>query len=190
MKKLSLLIALGLFGLVANAQNAAEVKFPNVDASPLDVAYFPVNAAKVKKDDTSAPVIKVLYSRPARKGREVFGVLEQYGKVWRLGANESAEIYFDRAVKIGNKDIKPGKYSLFAIPNKDSWTIIVNKQTDRWGAFSYDQAKDVVRTDVPVTKLEKAIEAFSIVFTDAPQGANLNMAWDTVQVTLPVSFKK
>ena len=189
MKKLTLVIALALFCFVANAQTAA-VKFPALDASPLDVAYYPVNAAKVKKDDASMPIIKVLYSRPARKGREVFGVLEKFDKVWRLGANESTEIIFDRAVTIGDKKLAAGKYSLFAIPSKDKWTIIVNKQTDRWGAFTYDEKKDVARVDVPVTKLDVPIESFSIVFTDAPAGANMIMAWDTTQVTLPIGFKK
>ncbi len=189
MKKLTLVIALALFSLSANAQTAA-VKFPALDASPLDVAYYPTNAAKVKKDDASMPIIKVLYSRPAKKGREVFGVLEQFDKVWRLGANESTEVYFDKAVTVGDKKLKPGKYSLFAIPSKEKWTIIVNKQTDRWGAFTYDETKDVARVVVPVTKLEKAIESFSIAFTDAPQGANMVMAWDNTQVTLPIAFKK
>ncbi|RYG18545.1 MAG: DUF2911 domain-containing protein [Chitinophagaceae bacterium] len=189
MKKLTLVVALALFAIAANAQTAA-VKFPVLDASPLDVAYYPANAAKVKKDDASMPIIKVVYSRPAKKGREVFGVLEQFDKVWRLGANESTEVYFDRAVTIGDQKIKPGRYSLFAIPSKDKWTIIVNKQTDRWGAFSYDEKKDVARVNVPVTKLDKAIESFSIVFIEAPDGANMVMAWDTTQVTLPIGFKK
>jgi hypothetical protein len=68
--------------------------------------------------------------------------------------------------------------------------MIVNKQTDRWGAFNYDQAKDVVRVDMPVSKLEKAIEVFSMTFTESPSGANLVMAWDTTQVILPITFKK
>lgn len=190
MKQLTLFIALVLFGFAANAQTAPAVKFPAVDASPLDIAYYPSNAAKVKKDDPTMPIIKVIYARPAKKGREVFGVLEQFDKVWRLGANESTEIYFDRTVYVGNAKLKAGRYSLFAIPSKDKWTIIVNKQTDRWGAFSYDEAKDVVRTEVPITKLEKVIEAFSIVFTNAPEGANMVMAWDTTQATLPITFKK
>lgn len=189
MKKLVLLIAFAITGFAAKAQSAA-VKFAPIDASPLDVAYYPANIAKVKKDDPSRPIIKLLYSRPAKKGREVFGVLEQFGKVWRLGANECTEICFNKAVTIGTKRIKPGKYSLFAIPNKESWTIIVNKQTDRWGAFTYDQANDVVRVEAPVTKLDKAIEVFSVVFTEAVNSTNMVMAWDTTQVTLPILFKK
>ena len=180
---------MALFAFASKAQTTA-VKFPAVDTSPLDVLYYPVNAAKVKKEDPSMPIIKVLYSRPQKKGREVFGVLEQFDKVWRLGANESTEICFNKTVTIGDKKIKAGKYALFAIPSKDKWTIIVNKQTDRWGAFTYDETKDVVRTVVPLTKLDKVVEAFSMTFTDAPDGANLLMAWDTTQVTLPIKFSK
>ena len=188
-KNLILLIALAVFGLKATAQNAV-VKFAPVDASPLDVAYYPANIAKVKKDDPSMPIIKLLYSRPAKKGREIFGVLEQFDKVWRLGANESTEINFYKAVFIGDKKIKAGRYSLFAIPRKDKWTIILNKQLDRWGAFTYDQAKDVTRVEVPVTKIDKTIESFSIVFTELANGTNMVMAWDQTQVTLPIFFKK
>lgn len=182
---------MAFFCVALHAQDkVAAIKYPNPDASPLDALYYPLNAVKVKKDDTSLPLIKVLYSRPQKKGREIFGVLEQYDKVWRLGANENTEIYFAKAVTIGDKKIKPGTYSLFAIPEKDKWTIIVNKQTDRWGAFNYDETKDVVRVTAPASKLEKIIESFSMTFVDTPSGVNLMMAWDTTQVALPIVFKK
>ena len=191
MKKIVLALFLGVIAFVANAQTTATpVKYPIIDASPLDVVYYPLNAAKVKKGDQSMPLIKVVYSRPAKKGREVFGVLEQFDKVWRLGANENTEISFAKAVTIGDKKIKAGTYSLFAIPTKNSWTIIVNKQTDRWGAFSYDQANDIARVVVPLTKTDKVIENFSITFADSTEGANLFMAWDTTQVMVPILFKK
>jgi hypothetical protein len=189
MKKLCLGLLLVMFTLVVNAQTAP-IKFPSVDSSPMDALYYPLNAVKVKKDDGSMPLIKVLYSRPSKKGRDIFGVLEQFDKVWRLGANENTEVYFAKPVTIGDKKIKAGTYSLFAIPYKDKWTIIVNKQTDRWGAFNYDQTKDVVRVDVAVSKLEKTIEAFSMTFTDLPDGVNLVIGWDTTQVMVPILFKK
>jgi hypothetical protein len=190
-KKLSFSLLVVLIGLSVQAQNpATPVKYPNLDASSLDALYYPLNAVKVKKGDNSSPIIKVLYSRPQKKGREVFGVLEQFDKIWRLGANENTEIYFAKSVTIGEKKIKAGTYSLFAIPQKDKWTIIVNKQTNRWGAFTYDETKDVVRVSVPVTKLEKVVEAFSMTFTELADGANLMMAWDTTQVALPIYFKK
>ncbi|RZL66570.1 MAG: DUF2911 domain-containing protein, partial [Pedobacter sp.] len=185
MKKIVYSLLLTAIGFTANGQTTATpVKYPIVDPSPMDALYYPLNAVKVKKDDKSMPIIKVLYSRPAKKGREVFGVLEQFDKVWRLGANENTEIYFSKTVTIGDKKIKAGNYSLFAIPSKDKWTIIVNKQTDRWGAFSYDETKDVARVVVPITKTDKVIETFSMTFVDSAEGANLFMAWDTTQVML------
>lgn len=184
MKRIGFIGVFALFALVAGAQ---ELKFAPVDASPADIVYFPLNVAKAK--DNSVPSIKIVYSRPSKKGRDIFGVLEQYGKVWRVGANENAEIRFYKKVNIGGKTIKPGTYSLFAIPNQDKWTLIINTQTDRWGAFSYDATKDVVRTDVPVKVLEKPIETFSITFMAQPQGANLIMAWDRTMVELPIGMK-
>lgn len=189
MKKLSLLTFLLAGALAVNAQNTtAALTFPKVDASPLDVVYYPLNTTKSKTP--VEPVMRVLYSRPQKKGREVFGILEQFDKVWRLGANENTEIHFFKAVKIAGKKVKTGRYSVFAIPSKDKWTIIINKQHDKWGAFSYNEQHDVLRTDVVVNKIEKTVEAFSITFIDSPEGANLVMAWDNTQVFLPIEFKK
>lgn len=191
MKKLGLCAMFALFAFSANAQTpTTAVKYAAVDASPMDAVYYPINAVKVKPGDNSMPTIRVIYSRPAKKGREVFGVLEPFDKVYRLGANENTEISFAKSVTIGNKKIKAGTYSLFAIPTATKWTIIVNKQTDRWGAYNYDATKDVVRVDVPVNKLDKEIENFSITFTDLPNGANLVMGWDKTEVMLPITFQK
>jgi hypothetical protein len=191
MKKLSLCLMMALFAVGVRAQTAGgPVKYPGLDSSPMDALYYPINAPKVKKDDSAMPIIKVLYSRPQRKGREIFGVLEQFDKVWRLGANENTEISFAKNVLIGDQKIKAGTYSLFAIPAKENWTIIVNKQTDRWGAFTYDETKDVMRIVVPITKLEKTLESFSMTFIAIEGGVNLMMAWDTTQVALPIYFKK
>jgi hypothetical protein len=190
MKKLGLYLAFTLFAFSANAQTSTAVKYAPIDASPMDALYYPINAVKVKPGDNSMPIIKVLYSRPAKKGREVFGVLEPFDKVYRLGANENTEISFAKNVTIGNKKLKAGTYTLFAIPTATKWTIIVNKQTDRWGAYNYDAAKDVVRVEVPVGKVDKVIENFSMTFTDLPNGANLVMGWDKTEVMLPIIFAK
>ncbi|MFA4867482.1 MAG: DUF2911 domain-containing protein [Pedobacter sp.] len=184
MKRISFIGVFILFAFMAKAQ---ELKFSPIDSSPADIVYFPLNAAKAK--DGSLPLIKVIYSRPAKKGREIFGVLEQYGKVWRLGANENTEIKFFKRVKIGGKTIKPGTYSLFAIPNKDKWVMIVNKQTDRWGSFTYDETKDVLRTEVPVKSLDKTLESFSITFTTNAVGANMVFGWDKTLIELPIELK-
>jgi hypothetical protein len=186
MKKLSLLVLLACFGLAVNAQ---EVKFAGLDSSPADIIYYPLKAAMAKAGDTSSPVVKVVYSRPSKKGREIFGALEPFGKVYRLGANESTEIKFFKPVIIGHKTIKPGSYSLFAIPNKDKWTFIVNSQTDRWGAYTYNQSLDVVRVDVPVKTLPNVVEVLSMTFVPQSTGANLVVAWDQTTAELPIQFK-
>jgi hypothetical protein len=186
MKRLSLIVLVAFFGLAVNAQ---EVKFPNLDGTPADIAYFPVNAAKVKAGDKSSPVVKVVYSRPSKKGREIYGALVPYGKVDRLGANESVDIRFFKPVTIGKKSIPAGSYSLFAIPNEKTWTMIINKQTDRWGAYSYDEGMDVVRVDVPVNPLTTPVEALSITFSEQTGGAHLHIGWDKTSVALPIQFK-
>lgn len=180
--------ALLCFSAKAQERNATEVKFPIADPSPADILYYPINAPKAKEGEIIKPVIKIIYSRPQKKGRDIFGVLEQYGKVWRFGANESTEIHFFKKVTIGGKKIKAGTYSLFAIPNKDKWTIIVNRQTDKWGAFTYDQSMDIVRTEIPVQGLSKPVEYFSLTFVPTNNGANLVAGWDKVQVELPIVF--
>ncbi|PWS27895.1 hypothetical protein DHW03_10000 [Pedobacter yonginense] len=188
MKNIFILV-FALLCLGVKAQEAvSDVKFPSADPSPADIVYYPLNAPKAKTEDAVKPIIKIIYSRPQKKGREIFGVLEQYGKVWRFGANESTEVRFFQKVIIGGKKIKAGTYSLFAIPEKDKWTIILNSQTDKWGAFTYDQSKDLARVEVPVKTLAKAVEYFSLTFTPKENGANLIIGWDKTQVELPISF--
>ncbi len=186
MKTRNLILLMALFAFGAKAQ---EVKFPPLDGSPADIVYYPLNAAKVKAGENSSPVIKVVYSRPSKKGREIFGVLEPFGKIYRLGANENTEIRFFKPVVIGKKEIAAGTYSLFAIPNKENWTLILNTQTDRWGAYSYNENKDVLRVEVPVKTLENVIEAFSITFVPQTDGAALVIGWDKTSVQLPIQFK-
>ncbi|SDM48804.1 DUF2911 domain-containing protein [Pedobacter antarcticus] len=186
MKKLRLIVALAAIGFAANAQ---EVKFPPLDGSPADLAYFPVNAAKVKAGDNSTPQIRVIYSRPSVKGRKIFGETVPFGKVWRAGANESTEIRFYQPVTIGGKAVPAGSYSLFVLPEQDKWVFILNKQTDRWGEYTYDQAKDVVRVTVPVEQLATPVEALTIAFSPDAKGAKLHLAWDKLTATLPVTIR-
>lgn len=187
MKKLSLMIAFAAFALAVNAQ---QVKFPPMDASPADLAYFPVLAAQTaKKGGPSPAIIKVTYARPAKKGREIFGKLEPFGQVYRLGANESTEIKFFKPVVVGDKSIPAGSYGLFAIPEQDSWTVIISKDTDHWGAYTYDESKDVVRVKVPVTTLETPLENLSMAFTPQANGAVLNIAWDKTAVAVPIKIQ-
>lgn len=160
-----------------------------LDKSPMDMSYYPVNYPILKIQDkvTEPLVARVIYSRPQVNGRIIFDGLQKYGEVWRLGANEATEIEFFKEVKINNKKIKKGRYTLYAIPYADKWIVILNKETDIWGSFRYDAAKDVVRISLPVNSTDFT-EALTIYFEKTNTGANLNMIWDKAKVSLPVYF--
>ena len=168
-------------------------KVISLDKSPLDYAYFPINFSHDRGDGPkkvgNQAFVRVLYSRPAKKEREVFGKLIPYGQVWRAGANECTEIKFYKDVKIQGKSIKAGTYSLFAIPNESEWTIILNGDTDYWGAYSYKEANDIARFKVPVKKAETMAENFTIQFAkDSDKNAVMQLVWDMTLVELPIEL--
>ncbi len=168
----------------------AQTKFPPVDKSPMDMSYYPNSYPVLKIQDKATELLtaRVTYSRPQKNGRTVFGELLQFGQVWRLGANEATEIEFYRPVKIGNTKIKKGRYTLYCIPYLDKWTLILNKDTDTWGSFKYDETKDIVRIDAPIQKQSDPLESFAIVFEKSATGANLIVGWDTSVVSFPIVF--
>ena len=187
MKKFSLAVVL-MLGCYITTQ--AQVKLPPVDKSPMDMSYYPNGYPVLKIQDkvTEPLVARVIFSRPQKNGRTIFGELLEYGKVWRLGANEATEIEFFQNVKIGGTRIKKGRYTMYCIPFAEKWTLIINKETDTWGSFKYDESKDVVRIDIPVQKQAEVLEAFVMVFDKTPTGAGLIIAWDNFKVILPISF--
>lgn len=186
MKKALVSLAIVCSGFIASAQS----KFPALDKSPMDMSYYPVNYPVLKIQDkaTEPLVARVVYSRPQKSGRNVFGELLEYNKIWRLGANEATELEFFRDVKVGATKVKKGRYTLYCVPTKDRWTIIINKDTDIWGAFKYDQKKDVLRMDLPVQKQTEIQEAFTILFEKNGAGANLIFTWDDDIVKLPFTY--
>ena len=168
----------------------SQQKFPPLDKSPMDVSYYPVNYPILKiQDRATEPLLaRVVYSRPQKSGRTVFGELVEYGKIWRLGANEATEIEFYKDVKIGGKKVKKGRYSIYAIVTPEKWTLILNTDTDTWGAFKYDAKKDVARIDVPVQKNTEVLEAFAMNFEKTNGNFNLVAGWDDVIIRMPISL--
>ena len=190
MKNLSLLFFSLILTLCAVAQNGASKQIPAVDKSPLDVSYYPANYPILKiQDRTLEPLIaRVIYSRPQKNGREVFGNLVEYNQIWRLGANEATEIEFYRDVTLGTTKIKKGRYTLYALPKTESWTLIVNRDTDTWGSFKYDQAKDVARFDIKPEKITDSIENFCIYFEKRTGGMLMIVQWDNLRAAVPFGF--
>lgn len=186
MKILMMVVIVTGFLMPAQSQS----KFPPVDKSPMDMSYYPNGYPVLKiQDKLTEPLIaRVIYSRPQKNGRMIFGELLEYGQVWRLGANEATEIEFFQTVHIGNIKVKKGRYTLYCIPYPEKWTVIVNKETDTWGSFKYDQKKDLVRIDLPVQKQTESLESFVMAFDKTNTGAALSIAWDNLSVNLPVTF--
>lgn len=201
MKHLSIIVSFFIIGFAVKsaAQGTSATtppiinttKVPPLDKSPMDMAYYPVDYPLLKIQDkvTEPLVARVIYSRPQKNGRVIFGDLIEYGKVWRLGANEATEIEFYKDVKIAGKKIPKGRYTLYALINPDTWTMILNKETDTWGSFNYDAKKDIVRVNVPVEKTADAADAFALWFDKTSNGINMVVNWDNVKVALPIALK-
>jgi hypothetical protein len=129
---------------------------------------------------------RVIYSRPGKDGRVVFGELIAFGKLWRLGANEATEIEFFQNVKIGNDKVKKGRYTMYTIPEAGNWTVIFNKENDTWGSYGYDAKKDIAKITVPVQSITESVELFTIDMDKINNGFNLNISWDNTKISLPI----
>ena len=171
----------------------SENEYVAKDVSPLDIVYFPVDYPlhKIENPEGGGPVARVIYSRPARKKRNIFGEDETslcpYGRPWRLGANEATEIEFFRPVTINKQRISAGRYIMYCIPYADKWNIRLNSDLYGWG-LQFDSSKDVLQAEIPVLKQEKTLEDFTIVFIPSGNGMELLMAWDNVKAILPIQI--
>jgi len=160
-----------------------------VDVSPLDLSYLPVDYPKETTNKRKL-VARIIYSRPHKGGRKIFGSLVKFDEPWRLGANEATEIEFFQPVKIQKKNIAKGKYILYCIPHRDRWTIVLNSNLYTWG-LDLDSTKDLQHFDVPIEILKnQSIEYFSMVFMENQKGADLVMAWDDTEARMAIEYAK
>lgn len=182
MKKIVFLAAFVLAAQFAMAQP----KLTDLDQSPMDISYYPPNYphSKMQGKVSEEPSARVIYSRPQKKGREIFGQEVKYKEVWRLGANEATELELFKNATIGGKKIPKGRYTLYCIPTETKWTIVVSKDNYTWGSYAYKSDKDVARIDVPVQKNNEVTEALTMYFTDN----NLEILWENNKVDVPVTF--
>lgn len=132
--------------------------------------------------------VKITYSQPQKKNREIFGHLVPYGKVWRTGANEATEITTTQDIQMDSIVLKAGTYSIFTIPEKDQWTVIINADVGLWGAYNYNEHKDVWRFQVPVQPADKQYEPFTMIFDHRNEVADLLMLWDKIKVSIRIKF--
>ena len=177
MKKSTFFTTIAFAFILLLSTNIEAQKFSKLDKSPMDAAAFPTSYKEVNK------LIKIVYSRPQLKGREL-NTLAPNGKVWRLGANEAAELTLYTDMTLGNKSVKAGTYTFYVIPGDKEWTAIISKDLNVWGSYYYNEANDVARLSVPVTSGE-SVEAFSITFEEADGSIQMHLGWGTTRVAVP-----
>jgi hypothetical protein len=132
--------------------------------------------------------VLVDYSRPSMHERKIMGGLVPYGKVWRTGANAATTFETQADLEIAGKQVPAGKYTLYTIPNEDSWTVIINKQTGQWGTV-YKEDQDLARVNVKPVKLDQAVDQFTIAFQpDGDSAGVMKLEWENTSV--PVEFKE
>jgi len=192
MRRLLLVTAL----IIAVVGVASAQEFAKMDKSVMDAAYYPDGAPKrvfAKSDEARAakePKIRILYSRPAKKGRTVFGELLKFGEAWRVGANESTEALFMTDVMFGDQLIEAGRYSIIAVPQADSWKVLLSNDLDGWGEYSHRDRHEVASVTVPTQMSDDVIENLSIaLYEKSANVVHIKIGWDKTIVEVPVTLK-
>lgn len=179
MKRVLYLVFLSTLLLeLAGSHECSAQAFNLMDKDPHDIVYYTSGIEEI-------PQIKVVYGRPKAKDHEVFGTQVPYGEIWKTGSNESTEVKFYTDVMFGNKFVKAGTYSLYTIPNKNYWVIILNGKTDTYGAHFYNPKFNIATIEVPAVKGER-IENFSIGFHSKNYGTQMVLAWAETRVKIPL----
>lgn len=138
--------------------------------------------------DVGTATVTLSYHRPGVRGRTVWGDLVPYDQVWRLGANEVTTLTLSHPGKIAGREVPAGKWALLAIPGKEKWTLILNREADQWGAYFYKPEKDLLRFDV-TPQAGPFVEWMTLAFVpETASRTRLDFAWEKVRFSIPVEF--
>jgi hypothetical protein len=162
-------LGLAVFGVVRAAQNK------------------PSPPAKATCDLGGGKSITVDYSSPRAKGRKIYGGLVPYGEVWRAGANEATTFVTTADLMVGGTHVPAGSYTLFAVPEKDKWTLVISKTTGEWGTKYSGKEQDLARVDMKASTLPAGVENFTIAFDPNGGGCTLRMDWETTRASVAIT---
>lgn len=179
--------------MLTSVMVAQEIEWPALDKSPLDIATYPSNAAFANyldaDDPNRDPKIKVLYSRPYKNDRDIFGSLVPYGEDWRLGANEGTEAIFFQDVEIGGVRVPRGTYRLLAEIHEYHWKIVITTHRHTAGAANMDKSKEIARVMAEVIPTSNSRDQFTIGFQKVDEGhVNMIFEWDKTRAQLPINL--
>jgi Protein of unknown function (DUF2911) len=152
-----------------------------------DKSKRPSPPASTKCDLGGGKSVTVDYSSPRLKGRHVGGEVAPFGQVWRAGANEATTFVTTSDLIVGGQHVPAGNYTIFAIPNKDKWTLIISKKTGEWGTPYPGADSDLARVDMKVAPTSGAVEDFTIAFDKVGKGCTLRMEWESTRASVEIS---
>jgi hypothetical protein len=147
-------------------------------ASPRDTTRGTIGAAHLLID----------YGRPSKRGRAIFGGLVPFDSVWRTGANAATTFVTDRDLLIGTTPVPAGTYTIYSLPGKTSWLLIINKQNGQWGT-EYHANQDLARIPMTVSTLGAPVEKMAIAVVPAGAKGTLDIEWDTTKASVPISTR-
>lgn len=150
-----------------------ERRQPQGPTSPRDSSVAAVNGARIVVD----------YGRPSKRGRQVFGGIVPWHRIWRTGANLATHLITDRPLAFGNATLPAGRYTLWTLPTPEGWTLIINRQTDQWGT-DYEPTHDAMRLPMEVRARTEPTEQFTIAVEPQPSGGALRLTWDLTEASV------
>ncbi len=157
------------------------------------ILYAPVQSPKEEVSySLEALDIKVVYSKPYKKGRLIFGeasdkALVPYGKYWRLGANNATEITFSQDVVFGGQPVAAGSYRMYAVPGPGTWQVSLNTELGQFGYLEPNYSLDIAKAEVPAESMATETEQFTIRFSSEAQAVQMHFVWAKTQVTIPIT---
>lgn len=151
-----------------------------------DKSKRPSPPATAKCELAGGKSITMDYSSPRLKGRKVGGEIAPFGQVWRTGANEATTFVTTSDVMVGGTHVPAGSYTIFTVPNKDKWTLIISKKTGEWGTDYPGEKEDLARIDMKAGTSSAPVENFTISFDKGAKGCTLKLAWDTTTASVDI----
>jgi hypothetical protein len=159
-----------------------------IDRERREGALGTVSPSGTVQANVQGASLRVDYGRPFTRGREIFGGIVPWNRVWRTGAGPATFFTTDRTLVFGEETVPAGSYTLWTLPAPDGWTLIINRQTGQWGTL-YDAGHDIVRVPMRVRSVEEPVEQFTIHIEGLDSGGMLRLTWDTTEASAEFSIR-
>jgi hypothetical protein len=155
-----------------------------------DESKRPSPAAQAQCKLSGGKTITVDYSSPRMRGRKIFGELVPYGEVWRTGANEATTfVTNENLLMVKGANVPAGSYTIFTVPDRDKWTLIINKHTGESGTPYKYESEELARVPMSVTTLSSPVENFTISFDHTGGSCTMRMSWENTQASIEFTEK-